>query len=110
MDHDEAIKQMAAERYLLDELSPELREAFEEHAFDCHECALDLRAGGAFIRMAKAELPNLAEATPAPAGPAVRRERSGGSLLLILLRPALAVPAVAALLSVIAFQNLSTIP
>ena len=53
MDHNEAIEQMAAERYLLDELTPELRDAFEEHAFDCPECTLDLRAGAAFIRCGK---------------------------------------------------------
>ena len=32
MDHNQAIKEMAAERYLLNELTPELRDAFEEHA------------------------------------------------------------------------------
>ena len=29
MNHDEAVQEMATERYLLDELSPELKEAFE---------------------------------------------------------------------------------
>jgi len=47
MDHSEAVREMAAERYLLDELEPEAREAFEEHVFDCPECALDLRAARA---------------------------------------------------------------
>ncbi len=70
MDHKEAIQQMAAERYLLDEMTPELRESFEEHAFDCPECSLDLRAGAAFITVAKAELPNLVDASPTPSAPA----------------------------------------
>ena len=49
MDHGEALQMMAAERYLLDELTPEERDAFELHMFGCHECALDLRAGAAFM-------------------------------------------------------------
>ena len=108
MDHGEAIKQMAAERYLLDELTPELRESFEEHAFDCPECSLDLRAGAAFIQVAKLELPSVVErvtATPAPASPA--KKSPGWSSWL---RPAWAVPAFAALLFLIAYQNFATIP
>jgi anti-sigma factor RsiW len=35
MKHEEAVQQLAIERYLLDELTPELREQFEEHLFDC---------------------------------------------------------------------------
>ena len=42
MTHSEAVQQMAAERYLLDELAPDVRDAFEEHMFDCQECALDV--------------------------------------------------------------------
>ena len=60
MNHSEAVQMMATERYLLGELSPELREAFEEHYFDCQECALDLRTEAAFVDAAKAQLPNMA--------------------------------------------------
>ena len=35
MDHSEAVQLMATERYLLGELSPDQREAFEEHFFEC---------------------------------------------------------------------------
>jgi hypothetical protein len=38
MDHIEAVKIMAAERYLLRELSSEEIDAFEDHYFDCSEC------------------------------------------------------------------------
>jgi hypothetical protein len=43
MTHDEATKSLAAERYILDDLEPAERDAFEEHFFDCTECAADVR-------------------------------------------------------------------
>ena len=39
MDHSEAMRLMASEKYLLDELSPTELEEFEEHLFGCHDCA-----------------------------------------------------------------------
>ncbi|HEX7155088.1 MAG TPA: zf-HC2 domain-containing protein [Thermoanaerobaculia bacterium] len=39
MNHADAIEKLAAERYLLNELSPQERDAFEEHYFDCPVCA-----------------------------------------------------------------------
>ena len=59
MNHSEAVEQMTSERYLLNELTPDARDAFEEHAFDCPECALDLRAGALFVHEAKVQLPEL---------------------------------------------------
>jgi hypothetical protein len=112
MNHSEAVQMMATERYLLGELSPELREAFEEHYFDCQECALDLRAEAAFIDASKAQLPHLATspaASPAawnpPAQPAPRKRE-----WFAWLRPAMAVPTFALLLIVIGYQNIATIP
>lgn len=49
MDHTEAIATQATERYLLGELNAEETSAFEEHYFDCRECADDVRAGTAFF-------------------------------------------------------------
>jgi anti-sigma factor RsiW len=43
MDHVEAVKTLAIERYLLEEMPQEEREAFEEHFFSCAECAEDAR-------------------------------------------------------------------
>jgi hypothetical protein len=43
MTHDAAVKSMATERYLLEEMSDAERDAFEEHFFSCVECAEDLR-------------------------------------------------------------------
>lgn len=107
MDHNEAKKQMAVERYLLNELTPELRDSFEEHFFDCPECSTDLRAGAAFISVAKAELPKLAEPSASPSRSVIAKKKPNW---FAWLRPAFAVPAIAALLGVVAYQNISTIP
>jgi anti-sigma factor RsiW len=45
MTHTEAVRSAAAERYLLDELSEPERFAFEEHYFECSECAEGVRMG-----------------------------------------------------------------
>jgi Putative zinc-finger len=55
MDHNQATQLTASEKYLLDELTPEEREEFEQHFFDCQECALDLQATDAFINAVKHE-------------------------------------------------------
>jgi anti-sigma factor RsiW len=116
MNHDEAVQEKATERYLLDELSPELREVFEEHMFDCQECAFDVRAGNVFLTEAKAQLPaivaaaaELARPEPSPqANPAPRQPKK--PWWSFLTAPAFAAPAFAMLLGVLAFQNVSTIP
>jgi hypothetical protein len=43
MDHTKAEKMQAAERYALNELTIEEREAFEDHYFSCEECANAVR-------------------------------------------------------------------
>ena len=84
MDHSESIRLMAAEKYLLGELAPELREQFEEHFFDCQECALDVRAGAALVEHSKVVLSEpVAVSVPVPA-----RAKAGW---LAWLRPALVV-------------------
>lgn len=109
MNHSEALEQMAVERYLLNELPADLRDSFEEHAFDCPECALDLRAAAAFVDHSKTELPSLVSSVQGASGiasqPSPKKPR-----WQLWLRPVFAVPAFAALLLVIAYQNLSTIP
>ena len=110
MNHDEAIQEMATERYLLDELAPERRDAFEEHMFECQECALDVRAGNVFLSEAKVQLPQITATAPGNVSPrpAVREVKKPWWSFISM--PAFAVPVFAALLAVIAFQNLSTIP
>ena len=53
MEHQQAKEMHAAEKYVLGELPGELREQFEEHYFDCAECALDVRATAAFVAASK---------------------------------------------------------
>ncbi len=99
---------MATERYLLEELSPELREAFEEHMFECPECALDVRAGNVFIAEAKAQLPEwTTHAAETPRAVGLREKKPWWSFLTM---PAFAAPVFAALVALVVFQNVSTIP
>ena len=104
MDHDVVVGQKMTERYLLNELDPEVRDEFEEHFFDCPVCALDVRVGAMFVEQSKLVLAEKSiEATtphPAPVKP-------GWSAWL---RPAFAVPVMALLLAVIGYQNLVTYP
>jgi hypothetical protein len=46
----------AAERYILEEFPPEERTAFEEHFFECPECAEEVRSASVFAANAKAVL------------------------------------------------------
>jgi hypothetical protein len=103
MDHSQAVRLSLVEKYLLDELSPELREEFEEHYFDCQHCAVDLRATAAFLDAAKKQLITPSARTPA-AVPARR------SLLAWLWSPAFLAPVLAASVAVIAYQNLAVSP
>jgi hypothetical protein len=104
MDHDEVVRSEMTERYLLHELDPEQRDAFEEHFFDCQACALDVRAASMFVEQSKIVLAEDAgkAAVPAPA--------SVGVGWFTWLRPSFAVPALALLLVVIGYQNFVTYP
>src|SRR5215471_11591498 len=101
MDHTEAIRLTAAERYLLDELSPEQRDQFEEHFFDCTECALDLRAASTFIEQSKKILAEEQQAVPVPRLHPAKVQAGWRSWF----RPAFAIPVFALLLAVIAYQS-----
>lgn len=106
MDHNEAVREKATERYLLDELDPEARDQFEEHLFECQDCALDVRAAAMFVEQSKVALAELV-AHPAVKRPAVAPAKAGW---FAWLRPAFAVPVFAILLAVIAYQNFVTYP
>ena len=88
MDHNEAIRLMGTELYLLNELSPELREQFEEHFFECPECANDVRAGALFLEQTKAILAADAAAPQREIAPSKSEKQSSWAWL----RPSVAVP------------------
>src|SRR5271163_1369441 len=105
MDHTTVVRTKMTEKYLLAELDAEVREEFEEHFFDCAECALDVGAGAQFLADSKVLLAESSE--PAPARTTAQRGPHGW---FAWLRPAFAGPALALLLVVAGYQNLVTLP
>jgi hypothetical protein len=102
MNHDEAIREQAVDRYLLGELAEDARASFEEHYFDCAICAADLKSGAMFVEALRTE----PQPTASPRrGMHVVAKRAPSAWL----RPWL-VPALAASLLVIAYQNVVLLP
>ena len=83
MEHREAVERGLAERYVLGDLSDPEREAFEEHFFDCPECAREVRLCAEVLANVRA---------------LVRERESGprGWMVRVLHSPALARAAIAA--------------
>ena len=104
MDHNDAVRLQAAEKYILGEFPPNLRDEYEEHFFDCAECAVDVKAIAAFVdgsrEVLRAETEKLVEKQAAPLGAG----------WLSWFRPVIAVPAFAVLLLVIGYQSFVSIP
>jgi hypothetical protein len=112
MDHDAVVRQKMTERYLLGELDPETRDQFEEHFFDCPDCALDVRAGALFVEQSKIVLAEKSEPVSAGLPLTVPAPVTPGWLagLRPIFRPVFALPVMAVLLAVIGYQNLVTYP
>lgn len=109
MDHDEAVRLYAAEKYLLGELPKEQHAAYEEHYFDCAACAEDLKATVAFMegarQVVRESVPEIIQDKKlVPAASLVEVWFSR------LFKPAFVIPVVAALLFFIVYQNGVTIP
>jgi Putative zinc-finger len=102
MDHNQATELTAIERYLLKEMSPQEREEFEEHYFDCQECAIDLRATAAFMDAARKEFQT--QLLPRPG------TQRGAPVIAPLWSRALVWTALAASLLVIVYQNAVVFP
>jgi len=107
MDHTAVVRDKTTERYLLNELNPNIREEFEEHYFDCTMCAQDVSAGSLFVEHSKVLLAESAKPVAVPTTPAPVTPRGGW---LFWLRPAFAAPAFALLLAILGYQNLVTYP
>jgi hypothetical protein len=97
MTHEDALQEMAVEKYLLGELSGASLESFEEHLFECSECAADVKSGMTFIDAARLELPTSARV----AKPQVERASRWTSWFASLW---VLGPALAACLLILGFQ------
>jgi hypothetical protein len=102
MNHDQAIREKAVERYLLGELPEDARADFEEHFFDCALCAADLKDGAVFVDSLRLDLRPVS--SPQPKIHLVAKHNPAS-----WLRPWL-VPALAASLLVVAYQNVLVLP
>ncbi len=105
MDHSEAIRSMAAEKYILGDLTAEERDSFEQHFFECSECALDVRAGVAFREHSRGILSE-SETEQMPSRVAQQQKRGW----LAWMRPAVAIPVMTMLVAVVLVQNLVVYP
>jgi hypothetical protein len=107
MDHT-VVRHLMTEQYLLNELDPETRDEFEEHFFNCPECAADVHAGALFVEQSKLVLAEKPELVPARRP--VDAPVPGIPRWLMWFRPAFVLPVMAMLLVVVGYQNLVTVP
>ncbi|HKE35239.1 MAG TPA: hypothetical protein VKB66_08540, partial [Candidatus Acidoferrum sp.] len=107
MDCKQAEDLQLAVKYVLGELPPVQRDEYEDHYIDCPECAKDVHAAAAFADTAREVFRQ--EAQQEARGTARTRNQEGSGWFA-WLRPVVAVPALAALLILVGYQNLITIP
>lgn len=106
MDHASCIKTKAAERYLLGELLPAERDAFEEHFFECPECAGDVCAGSALAGGANAYFSQAPVQAPIP----IRRQSPSRWAAWFTFPAAMPAAAAFALLTLTVYQNTVLFP
>jgi len=95
---------MAVEKYLLNELTPELRKNFEAHLFECGECEFDVQSGYALMDGSKEVLSSAAAEISKAHVPGKPNQ------WLTWFQPAIFVPLMALLLVVVSYQNFVTVP
>ncbi len=105
MTHQQALDTMAAERYLLDEMTEIEKHAFEDHFFDCDDCADEVRLGERIRRGSS------------PCGSRSHRRNAGLSLVIepsapygVAHRVVLPWAAAATLALTAGYQSLVTVP
>lgn len=115
MEHREAVRLNAAEKYLMGEMPEAQREEYEEHYFDCAACADELKATVAFMESAKQisrEQLLVPAAVAEPARDRAERPARTG-FFAWFAQPAFAGAAFAVLLAAVVlagYQNTVTIP
>jgi Putative zinc-finger len=105
MDHAEVVRLKAIEKYALGELPKGLREQFEEHYFDCPECANDVKTLATLVTAGRMVFEEEGSARVAPGS--VRTEQPSW---FSWLRPVVVVPVFTVMAATILFQNAITIP
>jgi len=103
MDHSDSLRMQAVERYFLGDLPPGERAEFEEHFFECPDCAQDVRATSVFLDGARQIL---REPSGAPAKVRRRFPRLAAS---VMMPPAWAAAA-AVFMGLTVYQSLLVIP
>jgi hypothetical protein len=81
MTHQHARETLAAERYLLDEMPEIERYSFEEHFFECEDCAEDMRLGNR-LRTDARRIFTASSSNPAASSPASSWRRPAASIAL----------------------------
>jgi hypothetical protein len=71
MEHTEAIETNASDRYVLRQLSAAEADAFEEHYFDCADCAEDVRLGMTIMEGGRRLVREAGEPVETPMAPVV---------------------------------------
>lgn len=71
MEHTDAIETNASDRYVLRQLSAAEADAFEEHYFDCADCAEDVRLGMTIMDGGRRLVREAGEPVEAPMAPVV---------------------------------------
>jgi Putative zinc-finger len=101
MNHEDAIREMAVEKYLLGELTGESRNVFEEHLFECQLCPDDLKSGATLLEGMRREL-----------AASLREGTASGrlSFLPAWLSPLWMMPALAACLALLVYQSAVVVP
>jgi len=115
MEHERAVQNLAVECYLLGEMTPGEREAFEEHYFECDICAEDVRSASQFLEDMKGVLGTARRLSAVPMSSSEARiPRSHGSSKgwnwPAWLQPQYVAALVAVLGIVAAVETFSTIP
>ncbi|HEY3822954.1 MAG TPA: hypothetical protein VGL82_00260 [Bryobacteraceae bacterium] len=112
VDHEQAIEKHLAECYVLNEMSGAEAESFEQHFFECIECASAVDAGQMLLATGREVAGEARQPVPPEESPRSQRVSFRVSLAALWGRPAGFVPVAAALvLAVLAiYQNAVVIP
>jgi hypothetical protein len=105
MDHLEAKRLHASEKYTLGELTADQRDAYEEHYFDCAECAEDVKATLTFVAAGR----EVFREDPVPVGVAPEQP-TPRSRWTSWFRPMISIPAMGVLLLAVGYYSRTSKP